>query len=76
MEALKNEIEAAEYLCLSRSFMRQRRCRGGGPCYVKLGRAIRYSLADLNAWLAENTRRNTVQTNHIKEQAVALKKSK
>ena len=32
------------------------RWRGDGPPYLKLGGRIRYSLADLNAWLETNIR--------------------
>lgn len=50
---LLNEVEAATYLRLSRSFLRQARCRADGPAYVKLGRSVRYRLPDLNIWLAQ-----------------------
>lgn len=51
------EHEAAEYICMSRSFLRQDRMNGlrhhrtPGPSYVKIGRAIRYLKEDLDAWL-------------------------
>jgi excisionase family DNA binding protein len=51
------EEEAAFYLGVSRSFLRQSRMDGvrknrtPGPPFVKLGRMIRYVREDLDAWL-------------------------
>ena len=50
------EAQTAEYLGVSRSFLRKKRCYGGGPRYVKLAeRCIRYCTEDLDAWVQENT---------------------
>lgn len=56
------EAEAAAYIGFSRSFLKNTRCadlraiaRGAlprGPRWLKLGDAIRYELAELDAWLA------------------------
>lgn len=51
--------EAAAYLGLSVAALRNWRIRGGGPVYKKLGRIVRYTQDDLDAWLAERTRRHT-----------------
>jgi predicted DNA-binding transcriptional regulator AlpA len=54
--ALK-EPEAAQYLSMSTSFLRQARMDGirenrtPGPAFVKIGRAVRYLREDLDAWL-------------------------
>ena len=61
MEALIDESTAAKYLCLSRSFLRQSRTRGTGPIYRKFGRAVRYLIEDLNTWIEQNGRQNTLQ---------------
>lgn len=51
------EQEAAEYIGMSRSFLRQDRMNGirknrtPGPNYVKIGRAIRYLREELDRWL-------------------------
>jgi predicted DNA-binding transcriptional regulator AlpA len=51
------EEEAAHYLAVSRSFLRQSRMDGvretrtPGPRYVKIGRMVRYLKEDLDAWL-------------------------
>ena len=52
--------EAALYVGMSESFMRQARIYGDlpgrtpGPPYVKVGRSVRYLVTDLEAWLAEH----------------------
>lgn len=51
------EIEAASYICMSRSFLSQDRMNGAlknrtpGPKYIKIGRSIRYLKDDLDSWL-------------------------
>ena len=49
------ERDAARYVGLSIATLRMYRRLGRGPAYLRLGRAIRYPLVDLNAWL--NARR-------------------
>ncbi len=57
---LISDPEAATYLGVSLSFLRQGRMEGRranrspGPPFVKLGTAIRYDLQDLDAWIAAN----------------------
>lgn len=58
---LLTDPEAATYLGVSLSFLRQGRMEGrranrcAGPPFIKLGnKAIRYDLQDLDAWLAAN----------------------
>jgi hypothetical protein len=46
-----NDVKAAEIADLSPQTLRNWRLQGRGPAYVKLGRAVRYSLNDLIAWL-------------------------
>ena len=45
------EPAAARYVGMSRAYLRQRRQRECGPAYIRIGRAIRYRLTDLDAWL-------------------------
>ena len=51
------EEEAAKYISMSQSFLRQDRMNGvrknrtPGPGYVKIGRSIRYLKEDLDSWL-------------------------
>lgn len=42
ISTLLTDMDAAKYLNLSASWLRQLRSRGDGPEFIKLGRAIRY----------------------------------
>jgi hypothetical protein len=59
-EQILTEIEAAQYIRMSRSFLRQDRMNGyrvnrtRGPEFLRLGRAIRYRKKDLDAWIIKN----------------------
>lgn len=43
--------QAAQYLGLAVSTLNKWRCHGGGPKFLKLGRAVRYRQEDLDAFL-------------------------
>lgn len=51
------EKEAANYITMSQSFLRQDRMNGvrknrtPGPKFLKIGRSIRYLKEDLDSWL-------------------------
>lgn len=49
------EKQAAPYVGLSESTLRQSRCKSGGeidaPPWVKFGKAVRYVVDDLDAWI-------------------------
>jgi hypothetical protein len=57
MSTTLKEKEAAIYIGMSRSFLRQsrmtgpRKNRASAPPFIKAGRAILYLKADLDAWL-------------------------
>jgi hypothetical protein len=57
-----NEKEAAIYIGMSTSFLSKDRIEGivpQGPPWIKVGRAIRYSVKDLDIWLEKcRVRRN------------------
>lgn len=55
----RNPIEASEYIGVSVSWLAKLRLYGGGPRYSKIGRSIRYSTDDLDAWLASNLQTTT-----------------
>lgn len=60
-----SEREAADYLGLSpRTLENWRIRRSDGPRFHKLGRAVRYSIADLNAFLECTRRRSTSDQPH------------
>lgn len=53
---------AAEYLGgLKPNTLEGWRIRGEGPHYHKIGRLVRYSLDDLDAYIAAQSRRSTAQ---------------
>jgi predicted DNA-binding transcriptional regulator AlpA len=58
---LITEIEAAKVLGFTRNWLTKLRGLGTGPAFIKLGGAIRYRKADLEAWVEGNTYQNTSQ---------------
>jgi predicted DNA-binding transcriptional regulator AlpA len=46
--------EAAEIVGLTRRTLETLRCRGGGPPFLKIGKAVRYRVSSLLAWLDEH----------------------
>lgn len=53
--ALLTEVAAARILKLSIRTLQAWRCRGIGPDFIRVGRAIRYRHSDLIDWLNRNT---------------------
>ena len=53
MLRLLTQGEAARLLRLSERTLERLRLQGGGPLYVKAGRAVRYRECDLEAWISE-----------------------
>lgn len=55
-----SEAQAATYINMSRSFLRQDRMNGirdgrtPGPRFIRIGKRIRYLIDDLDAWLESN----------------------
>jgi predicted DNA-binding transcriptional regulator AlpA len=56
MTALLDTRQAAERCKLSPRTLEKRRRLGGGPAFVRLGRAVRYRVEDLEAWILANRR--------------------
>ena len=54
-QPLLDERALAETLSVSVKAIQSWRYKGGGPAFVRLGRAIRYRPEDVEAWLASNT---------------------
>ena len=54
--------EAAQYINMSESWLRQSRMTGNAdaPPYVKIGRSVRYLRDDLDTWLEQHRRCNTL----------------
>ncbi|MEO6248543.1 MAG: helix-turn-helix domain-containing protein [Sphingomicrobium sp.] len=54
-----NTAEAARYVRLGKPTLERFRIKGDGPRYAKLGGAVRYRQADLDAWLESRMTRST-----------------
>lgn len=50
-QSLLNEHQAAKYLGVSVSTLQQRRFRGRLPKYLKIGKSVRYPVADLQDFI-------------------------
>ncbi len=59
VETVTKRIEVAEYLGLATSTLNKWRCHGGGPVFVKLGRAVRYRREDLDAFVVSRSLKST-----------------
>lgn len=57
--------QAAEYLGLAVSTLNKWRCHGGGPVYIKLGRAVRYRVQDLDEFVKIQLRQNTFESTNL-----------
>ena len=53
--------QAAEFLCLQKCTLESWAVKGGGPAFVKFGRAVRYRISDLEAYVTKQTRQNTIE---------------
>ena len=51
MVRLLTQRDAASLLRLSERTLERLRLQGGGPAFVKAGRAVRYRETDLEAWI-------------------------
>lgn len=52
---------AAERIGLAAKTLENMRTRGNGPSFVKMGRSVRYRIADLDAWMADRVISSTSQ---------------
>lgn len=60
MQDIDNEKNTAAYMKMSRSWLRNSRVRGDGPTYLKIGRSVRYTRADIDQYLVERRFKNTI----------------
>lgn len=61
---LIRETEAAKLLGVTTRTLQNWRFRGVGPCYVKLGRAVRYKPQDIEDYIDQN-RQESVLDPHL-----------
>ncbi|HYI38982.1 MAG TPA: helix-turn-helix domain-containing protein [Allosphingosinicella sp.] len=50
---------AAQYVGLAKNTLEKMRLYGGGPRFSKYGRAVRYSVPELDAWIEKNSAAST-----------------
>ena len=60
--------EASEYLRISHKTLERWRWEGTGPCFIKLGGAVRYRLQDLDDYVEGEIRSST--SGNRREEAV------
>ena len=53
--------EAAKHLACSTSYLAKGRVTGDGPRFIKLGKAVRYRVVDLNKWAAARAHKATAE---------------
>lgn len=59
IEMLLTEEQLAERWGIASKTLANKRCNGEGPPYIKLGRLVRYDVAQIDAWLAARVRHST-----------------
>ena len=59
-DSFLTRTQAADFLNLNRCTLEAWAIRGGGPAFVKFGRAVRYRVSDLEVYVKQQTRKNTV----------------
>lgn len=59
MRELLSAVDVSNELQIPTATLSTWRTRGGGPAFVKLGRAVRYRRADLEAWISANSKAHT-----------------
>ncbi len=48
---LLHEAQAAKLLAMSPAWLQRKRWEGGGPAYIRHGRAIRYEVSAIEHWI-------------------------
>jgi predicted DNA-binding transcriptional regulator AlpA len=56
---LLTETDAGQLLGLAPATLRNMRCSGRGPAFIKIGGLVRYRHADLVDWIEARVRRTT-----------------
>ena len=62
-DALLDQNRVAQILDTTTKFLEARRCRGGGPKFVRVGRLVRYRSSDVAAWIESRCVSSTSDAN-------------
>ena len=60
-DALLNQSQVAKILGTTEKFLEARRCRGGGPSFIRVGRLCRYRRSDIDQWVESRRVSSTSQ---------------
>ena len=50
-DELLDQSRVAKMLKVTEKFLEARRCKGGGPAFIHVGRLVRYRFDDVQAWI-------------------------
>jgi hypothetical protein len=53
---LQSEEDTARMLCVAKDTLKQWRCKGFGPAFLKLGKSVFYRTADVDEWISQQRR--------------------
>jgi hypothetical protein len=67
---LLRDVEVAEARSIPLQTLRNLRVQGGGPTFHKIGAAVRYTLEDVDAWLA-TTRITSTSEDPVRRERLA-----
>ena len=59
MDRLLNEKEVEQLYGISKRWLQKRRCIGGGPVFIKIGKSVRYRISDIESYLQAHRRIST-----------------
>jgi hypothetical protein len=65
LDRLLTEAQTADVLNVSMRTLQAWRVRGGGPLFVRAGRAVRYRRRDLLVWVEQNTAASTSEAKAV-----------
>ena len=75
MDRLLTEKEASRITGLSVAWFQRKRWAGGGPPYVKLGRAVRYRESELWSWIESHSGHSSTSSYPKKREAIRPSRS-
>lgn len=53
-ERLLTRLEVQDIFGISKRFLEISACRGDGPPFIRVGRSVRYRVADIRDWIVAN----------------------
>jgi predicted DNA-binding transcriptional regulator AlpA len=58
---LLTQREVSKMINMSEAWLEQKRCKGGGIPFIKIGRSVKYDRKDVEEFIEKHKRRNTSQ---------------